>query len=165
MKPGNARKAMEELKEIVGTDVDESLRGRRASPCSEFRERVEMLCTYRLDLLKQRRELKDQIDLIGQSIDDTVEEWREHRIEEWVDWVYGVENPNVSADAMYERWEKDNPEYQVVGNHLRKRPQTNDGGNAGSGSAASHSETNLPSPISNPNGQCPATERSDIGSD
>ncbi len=28
MKPGNARKAMEELKEIVGSDVDESLSGK-----------------------------------------------------------------------------------------------------------------------------------------
>lgn len=34
MKPGNARKAMDELKQIVGTDVDESLSGSRAAPCS-----------------------------------------------------------------------------------------------------------------------------------
>lgn len=111
-------------------DVERSeptaLSGLATSTCSAFQRRMEDAIRRRLDCLVQIRELKAEVDLLNDSLDDITKDWKDTDNWEWIGWALQMPDCKRPIGAVYQEWEQDNPEWQAVGNGIRKRRRKNE---------------------------------------
>lgn len=104
-------------------NVDNSQReaGSTAPICSAWQRRMEAAIRRRLDCLVKIRELKAEIDLLNDSLDDITKDWKDQDNWEWIGWALQLPDCKRPIGDVYREWEADNPEWQAVGNGIRKR--------------------------------------------